>query len=88
MNCRQRIGQQFSQQENLQQVSTQPYMTPVTLTGEYKPETTQWDEPNVNVQQQLNHYLVNHTEYSNMGNMQGIMTYARLAGYDTTESEE
>jgi sigma-E factor negative regulatory protein RseA len=78
----------FSQQENVQQVSTQPYITPVTLTGEYKPETTQWDEPDANVQQQLNHYLVNHTEYSNMGNMQGMMPYARLAGYDTTESEE
>lgn len=43
---------------------------------------TRWkvDKSNPQIQQKLNAYLVNHTEYSN--SMQGLIPQARVAGFD------
>ncbi|MFT5398507.1 MAG: hypothetical protein ACI8XW_001297, partial [Gammaproteobacteria bacterium] len=38
------------------------------------------EKSNPQIQQKLNAYLVNHTEYSN--SMQGLIPQARVAGFD------
>ncbi len=43
---------------------------------------TRWNVQRAEVAQRLNNYLLNHMEYATMGEMQGMLPYSRLAGYD------
>lgn len=54
----------------------------------YRPAATQWRgplEPEPREQNQLNRYLANHSEYSDISNYQGILPYTRFVGYDSTQ---
>jgi sigma-E factor negative regulatory protein RseA len=44
---------------------------------------TRWNLSRPEVESKLNGYLVNHNEHVNSTNLQGIMHYARIAGYDS-----
>ena len=44
---------------------------------------TRWDLTQPGVESKLNGYLVNHNEYTNETNLQGMLHYARIAGYDS-----
>jgi sigma-E factor negative regulatory protein RseA len=44
---------------------------------------TRWDLSGQQVESKLNGYLVNHNEYANSTNLQGMLHYARIAGYDS-----
>lgn len=44
---------------------------------------TRWDLSQPGIESKLNGYLVNHNEYANETNLQGILHYARIAGYDS-----
>lgn len=56
----------------------------VTVSSSLK-EGTRWSAPDNSqaLQQKLNGYLVNHTEYSN--SMQGLIPQARVAGFDSQQ---
>ena len=46
---------------------------------------TRWNLQRVDLEQRLNNYLLNHMEYARIGEMQGMLPYSRLAGYDTSQ---
>lgn len=56
---------------------SQPRAVPAAAIG-----GTRWDVQRAEVAQRLNNYLLNHMEYATMGEMQGMLPYSRLAGYD------
>ena len=66
-------------------MSTPIQATPVTVSTRLQAPGTRWrverDLPGL--QQKLNGYLVNHTEYSNP--VQGLIPQARVAGFDTPQ---
>jgi len=43
---------------------------------------TRWDHDQPKVGSRLNGYLVNHNEYTSATNLQGLVNYSRIAGYD------
>ena len=44
---------------------------------------THWDMQQPETEMRLNGYLVNHSEYTSNISLQGIINYARIAGYDS-----
>ncbi|MDH3713659.1 MAG: RseA family anti-sigma factor [Gammaproteobacteria bacterium] len=48
---------------------------------------TRWNVQRVELEQRLNNYLLNHMEYATMGDMQGMLPYSRLAGYDRVPTQ-
>lgn len=46
---------------------------------------TRWHLDRADVEQRLNVYLLNHTEQASMGEIQGMLPYSRLVGYDATQ---
>lgn len=44
-----------------------------------------WDTPIPEVGNNLNSYLVNHNEYTSSINIQGMLQYVRIAGYDVEQ---
>jgi sigma-E factor negative regulatory protein RseA len=46
---------------------------------------TRWHLDRADVEQRLNLYLLNHTEQASMGEIQGMLPYSRLVGYDATQ---
>ena len=48
---------------------------------------TRWNVQRAELEQRLNSYLLNHMEHAAMGEMQGMLPYSRLAGYDTQQSQ-
>jgi hypothetical protein len=57
----------------------------VTVSTRVGADGTRWKMQNESpvLQQKLNAYLVNHTEYSN--SMQGLIPQARVAGFDAQD---
>lgn len=43
---------------------------------------TRWSHERSQVGSRLNNYLVNHNEYTSATNLQGLVNYSRIAGYD------
>ena len=43
---------------------------------------TRWNHERPQVNSRLNNYLVNHNEYTSATNLQGLVNYSRIAGYD------
>ncbi|MDH3452202.1 MAG: RseA family anti-sigma factor [Gammaproteobacteria bacterium] len=48
---------------------------------------TRWNVQRAELEQRLNNYLLNHMEYATMGEMQGMLPYSRLAGYDRVPTQ-
>lgn len=48
---------------------------------------TRWNVQRAELEQRLNTYLLNHMEYATMGDMQGMLPYSRLAGYDRAPTQ-
>ena len=48
---------------------------------------TRWNVQRAELEQRLNNYLLNHMEYAAMGEMQGMLPYSRLAGYDRVPTQ-
>lgn len=44
-----------------------------------------WDLDQPQVEQRLNNYLVNHNEHAVMMDMQGVLPYVRIVGYDSEQ---
>ena len=65
-------------------VNSSVQIKPVTVSSSLN-EGTRWsaNEDSPALQQKLNAYLVNHTEYSN--SMQGLIPQARVAGFDSQQ---
>lgn len=56
---------------------TQPLSTIQRVSG------TRWDMQQPETESRLNGYLVNHSEYTSGISLQGMINYARIAGYDS-----
>ncbi len=59
-----------------------PLAVPAAVNG-----GTRWDLDRGEIAQRLNGYLLNHMEYAAMGEMQGMLPYSRLAGYDRVPTQ-
>lgn len=60
-----------------------PTIVPVVFTGTYDAsDRTYWQGSDEAMQDELNRYLVDHTEHSNPGGYQSMVPYVRVAGYD------
>jgi sigma-E factor negative regulatory protein RseA len=46
---------------------------------------TRWETDNPDIQNRLNGLLMNHSEYAASTNLQGMLHYVRIAGYDTEQ---
>lgn len=61
-------------------------VVPVAFTGTYDAsDRTYWQGSDEGMQDELNRYLVDHTEHSNPGGYQSIVPYVRVAGYDSSQ---
>lgn len=74
--------------QNFNQVSPKQNPLPTLAKQETVPNIvrvrgTRWDLQKPAVESKLNSYLVNHNEYANETNLQGMLHYARIAGYDS-----
>ena len=47
-----------------------------------KRATANWNGKPVELRQRLDRYLLDHTEHASMGEMNGVISYSRLVGYD------
>ena len=64
--------------------NTSPTVVPVAFTGTYdSSDRTYWKGSGEGMQDELNRYLVDHTEHSNPGGYQSMVPYVRVAGYDS-----
>jgi len=75
-----------AEQERIQQLAGQPVLgNAVPVSSRVGMHGTRWKLENESpvLQQKLNAYLVNHTEYSN--SMQGLIPQARVAGFDAQQ---
>ncbi len=73
-------------QQKVQQLAGQQVqISAVPVTTRIQPLGTRWkvERESPGLQQKLNAYLVNHTEYSN--SMQGLIPQARVAGFDSQQ---
>lgn len=72
-----------TQDERVRQLAEQYTAPVVRASTNVQNLGTRWkvEQDNPQLQQKLNAYLVNHTEYSN--SMQGLIPQARVAGFDT-----
>lgn len=71
------------EQQKIERLASQSIQGAAVLTSSrLSVNGTRWktEQPNSEIQQKLNAYLVNHTEYSN--SMQGLIPQARVAGFD------
>jgi len=81
-------GETLADNENQQKIDKlagNPASRAVTVSTRVQHDGTHWITENESpvLQQKLNAYLVNHTEYSN--SMQGLIPQARVAGFDAQE---
>jgi len=60
----------------LAQAQPRAYVLPVS-------SGTRWDRQQPETEMRLNGYLVNHSEYTSSISLQGMINYARIAGYDS-----
>jgi len=49
---------------------------------------THWDRQQPETERRLNGYLVNHSEYTSNISLQGMINYARIAGYDSKKKDK
>lgn len=49
---------------------------------------THWKGKSPTLERELNFYLVEHNQYSSVGNIRGMMDYGRVAGYDNAEQDD
>ena len=70
------------EETKIKQLASQPVADVVTASTQLQSQGLRWKLENESpvLQQKLNAYLVNHTEYSN--SMQGLIPQARVAGFD------
>lgn len=50
--------------------------------GASSDQATRWSVEQRDLQNRLNTYLLDHTEYARIGEMNGMLSYSRLVGYD------
>ena len=74
-----------NQDERVRQLAEQYTAPVVRASTNVQNVGTRWkvEQENPELQQKLNAYLVNHTEYSN--SVQGLIPQARVAGFDTPQ---
>lgn len=75
-----------TQQQKFEQLAGQPVSgSAVPVSTRIKPLGLRWkvEQDTPDLQQKLNAYLVNHTEYSN--SVQGLIPQARVAGFDAQQ---
>ena len=72
-------------QQKIQQLANQPLQLDAVTVSSKINEGMRWKVINGNaaMQQKLNGYLINHTEYSN--SIQGLIPQARVAGFDSQQ---
>ena len=73
------------QDERVERLAGQTVVSAVRASTSVQNVGTRWriEQENPLLQQKLNGYLVNHTEYSN--SVQGLIPQARVAGFDTRQ---
>ncbi len=78
-------GLASADQQKIQQLGKQLQGNAVVASSRVKGDGMRWKLENESpvLQQKLNAYLVNHTEYSN--SMQGLIPQARVAGFDAQQ---
>lgn len=74
--------QQNNQQSPVDTLAPRLVQAPDT-SNLYRVSGTRWNQAAPEVETHLNGYLVNHSEYSSNTNLQGMLNYARIAGYDS-----
>ena len=63
-----------------------PAVVPVAFTGTYDAsDRTYWQGSDEGMQDELNRYLVDHTEHSNPGGYQSMVPYVRVTGDDSSQ---
>lgn len=76
----QNMGQGESPYEDVPRLAqTQPATTIQRVSG------TRWNMQQPDTEMRLNGYLVNHSEYTSAISLQGMINYARIAGYDSRQ---
>lgn len=66
--------------------SAAPAVVPVAFTGTYDAsDRTYWQGSDEGMQDELNRYLVDHTEHANPGGYQSMVPYVRVAGFDSSQ---
>jgi negative regulator of sigma E activity len=76
----------IADQQKIEDIADQQgSVTAVTVSNRVQSQGMRWKQENESalMQQKLNTYLVNHTEYSN--SMQGLIPQARVAGFDAQQ---
>ena len=76
-----------AEQEKIQELGKQLQGSAVQASTSVQPEGMRWklETESPVMQQKLNAYLVNHTEYSN--SVQGLIPQARVAGFDAQQQQ-
>lgn len=78
--------------QNVGQVNSPVLQTPrlaqsLPATEIHRVSGTRWNQQQPETEMRLNGYLVNHSEYSSSFNLQGMINYARIAGYDSRKDK-
>jgi len=74
----QRLTDTGSPQQRVPEVAS----TTTPAAGYVRVAGTRWDMQRPDIEARLNNLLVNHNEYSSETNLQGMLHYVRIAGYD------
>ncbi len=78
----QNLGQDVSPYESSPRLAqTQPATAIQRVSG------TRWNMQQPDTEMRLNGYLVNHSEYTSGISLQGMINYARIAGYDSRQDQ-
>ena len=64
-------------------VAAPQYIASVENADYLRTGSTRWQSVPDDVEENLNAYLVEHSEFSSTTNMNGVMSYVRFAGYDS-----
>lgn len=75
--------QDVGQLQDPQQLSPRLAQSPVHSNIMHVSSGTRWDRQQPETERRLNGYLVNHSEYTSSISLQGMINYARIAGYDS-----
>jgi len=78
----QNIGQGESPEAGAQRFAQAPVNAPIQQVA-----GTRWNMQQPDTEQRLNGYLVNHSEHTSNISLQGMINYARIAGYDAAKKK-
>lgn len=78
----QNLGQNESPVSDVPRLAQAPSAAPLQRVS-----GTRWNRQQPETEMRLNGYLVNHSEYTSNISLQGMINYARIAGYDSTQNK-